>query len=107
MSIPGLPAVGHWDEGLIPDQAQWAKDPALPQLQRGRNGSSHLIPDLGTPYAVRWLERKKENCLFLTHRKRLNQIEIIYMQNEKHHKVEVLFFNLINWPTESGQIQKF
>ena len=53
-----------WDGALIPGQAQWVKDLALPQMHLGRDCTSDVIPGLGAPCAVGqpdiW-EKKKKN----------------------------------------------
>ena len=51
-----------WDAGLVPSPAQWVKDPELLQLSCGLRyySGSHLIPDLGAPYATGQQKKKKK-----------------------------------------------
>ena len=49
-----------WGAGSIPGEAPWDEDPVLPQLCAGHNGSSDLIPGLGTPYAAGQPKKKKK-----------------------------------------------
>ena len=44
--------LGALGSRLHPRPAQWVKNPVLLQLHLGRDCSSDLIPDLGTPYVL-------------------------------------------------------
>ena len=76
------------DAGLIFSLAQWVKDLVLPQLWRGHNYSSDLIPGLGIPYAREC--PKKENKMI----KRENKMIKRERERERSttHRLNLIWF---------------